>query len=50
MNVNPSMFCEYDIRGRYPRKVNDAVAAAIARAFVAVIGGNVRSSGHQIFL
>lgn len=50
MKLNPLIIKAYDIRGRYSRKINDAVVAAIARAFVVAIGRNVRLAGHQISL
>ncbi len=34
--INPNIFRAYDIRGVYPRDLNEAVAARIARAFIAI--------------
>lgn len=52
MEINPSIFRAYDVRGRYPREINESVVAAISRAYAAfvkprtvVIGRDVRLSG-----
>jgi phosphomannomutase len=37
MNVNPDIFKAYDIRGLYPGEINEQVAHAIGRGFVAYL-------------
>jgi phosphomannomutase len=56
MNINPSIFKAYDIRGIYPTDLNEAAAYAIGRAFVTflavdrvLVGRDMRLSGPQIF-
>lgn len=56
MNVNPSIFKAYDIRGIYPVDLNEPVAYAIGRAFVTyvgagqvVVGRDMRLSGPAMF-
>jgi phosphomannomutase len=56
MNVNPSIFKAYDIRGIYPTDLNETVAYLIGRAFVTyigaakvIIGHDMRLSGPAIF-
>ena len=34
MQLNPSIFKAYDIRGLYPGEINDEIARQIGRAFV----------------
>lgn len=55
MNVDPSIFKAYDIRGIYPTQLNEEVAYAIGRAFVTflkvdkvIVGRDMRVSGPQI--
>ena len=56
MQVDPSIFKAYDIRGIYPEQLNEGVACAIGRAFVTflqadsvVVGRDMRVSSPQIF-
>jgi phosphomannomutase len=56
MQVNPSIFKAYDIRGIYPTDLNETVAYAIGRAFAGflhpqqvIVGRDMRISGPQIF-
>jgi phosphomannomutase len=54
--VNPGIFKAYDIRGIYPRDLNDDIAYLIGRAFVTflnaeqvVVGHDMRVSGPAVF-
>ncbi len=56
MQVNPSIFKAYDIRGVYPSELNEEVAYLIGRAFVTflqaktvIVGRDMRTSGPSIF-
>ena len=56
MQVNPSLFKAYDIRGVYPSELNEEVAYLIGRAFVTflqaktvIVGRDMRTSGPSIF-
>ncbi|NJP06343.1 MAG: phosphomannomutase/phosphoglucomutase [Chloroflexaceae bacterium] len=56
MQVNPSIFKAYDIRGIYPTDLNEDVAYLIGRAFVTfvgaekvIIGHDMRTSGPAVF-
>ncbi len=56
MEINREIFKAYDIRGRYPKEINEEVVAAIAKAFAAhleawkvVVGRDVRESGPALF-
>lgn len=56
MQVDPSVFKAYDIRGTYPDQLNEEVAYAIGRAFAAflkvdevVVGRDMRVSGPKMF-
>ncbi len=56
MQVNPSIFKAYDIRGIYPTDLNEDIAYAIGRAFATflqpetvVVGHDMRLSGPSIF-
>lgn len=56
MQVNPSIFKAYDIRGIYPTDLNESIAYLIGRAFVTflgaervVVGRDMRTSGPAIF-
>jgi phosphomannomutase len=56
MQVNPSIFKAYDIRGIYPTDLNEEVGYAIGRAFTAflqvdtvIVGRDMRLSGPQMF-
>ncbi|NJK79905.1 MAG: phosphomannomutase/phosphoglucomutase [Chloroflexaceae bacterium] len=56
MQVNPSIFKAYDIRGIYPTDLNEDVAYMIGRAFVTflnaeqvIVGHDMRISGPAIF-
>jgi len=53
--INPEIFRAYDIRGIYPKQINEEVVAAIARAFVkylnpseVVLGRDVRISSPKL--
>ena len=55
MQVDPSIFRAYDIRGIYPDRLNEAVAYAVGRAFVSflacaevVVGRDMRLSSPAI--
>jgi phosphomannomutase len=55
MQVNPSIFKAYDIRGLYPADLNEAVAYRVGRAFVVfldvgkvVVGRDMRLSGPSM--
>lgn len=56
MQVNPSIFKAYDIRGIYPADLNEPIAYLIGRAFVTflgadkvVVGRDMRLSGPSLF-
>lgn len=58
MQVNPSIFKAYDIRGIYPTELNEQAAYLIGRAFVTflgadakqiIVGRDMRISGPAIF-
>ncbi len=56
MQINPSIFKAYDIRGIYPTDLNEEGAYAIGRAFVTflkaeevIVGHDMRLSGPSIF-
>ncbi|WP_322820829.1 phosphomannomutase/phosphoglucomutase [Chloroflexus sp.] len=56
MQVNPSIFKAYDIRGIYPTELNEEVAYLIGRAFVTflgaetvIVGRDMRTSGPALF-
>jgi phosphomannomutase len=56
MQVNPSIFKAYDIRGIYSSELNEGIAYLIGRAFAsflkvdrAVVGRDMRLSGPQLF-
>lgn len=56
MQVNPSIFKAYDIRGIYPTELNEEIAYLIGRAFVTflgaqtvIVGRDMRTSGPGIF-
>ncbi len=56
MDVNPSIFKAYDIRGIYPTDLNEAAAYMIGRAFVTfldaqtvIVGRDMRLSGPAMF-
>jgi phosphomannomutase len=55
MNVNPSIFKAYDIRGIYPNEVDEEIAYRVGRAFVSllkplqvVVGRDMRLSGPSM--
>ena len=57
MQVNPSIFKAYDIRGVYPTEINEEVAYRVGRAFVTfldvqkvVVGRDMRLSGPALML
>ena len=56
MDVDPSIFKAYDIRGVYPDQLDESVARALGRAFVTllntdhvVVGRDMRTSGPALF-
>ncbi|WP_322815253.1 phosphomannomutase/phosphoglucomutase [Chloroflexus sp.] len=56
MQVNPTIFKAYDIRGIYPTELNEEVAYLIGRAFVTflsaetvIVGRDMRTSGLALF-
>jgi phosphomannomutase len=56
VQVNPSIFKAYDIRGIYPDDLNEEIGYAIGRAFVTflevdtvIVGRDMRLSGPHIF-
>jgi phosphomannomutase len=56
VQVNPSIFKAYDIRGVYPDDLNEEIGYAIGRAFVTflevdmvIVGRDMRVSGPQMF-
>ncbi|GIV93046.1 phosphomannomutase/phosphoglucomutase [Chloroflexus aurantiacus] len=56
MQVNPTIFKAYDIRGIYPTELNEEVAYLIGRAFVTflgaetvIVGRDMRTSGPSLF-
>ncbi|MBN1217438.1 MAG: phosphomannomutase/phosphoglucomutase [Anaerolineae bacterium] len=60
MQVNPTIFRAYDIRGIYPDELNEGVGYAVGRAFVTflkrdqevgpvIVGRDMRLSGPQMF-
>ena len=56
MQINPSIFKAYDIRGIYPDQLNEEAAYAIGRAFATflkvdtvIVGRDMRLSGPQVF-
>ncbi|MEK7312658.1 MAG: phosphomannomutase/phosphoglucomutase [Chloroflexota bacterium] len=56
MQVNPSIFKAYDIRGIYPTDLNEPIARLIGRAFVTfvgadqvIVGRDMRLSGPSLF-
>jgi phosphomannomutase len=56
MQVNPSIFKAYDIRGIYPTDLNDDIAYLIGRAFATflkpetvIVGHDMRLSGPAVF-
>src|SRR5579862_5589763 len=38
LNVDPSIFKSYDVRGIYPAQINESIARDIGRAFVEALG------------
>lgn len=48
MNVDPSIFKAYDIRGIYPTQLDEDVARAIGRAFVTFLGASTVIIGHDM--
>jgi phosphomannomutase len=56
VQVNPSIFKAYDIRGIYPDDLNEEIGYAVGRAFVTflkldtvIVGRDMRLSGPQMF-
>lgn len=56
MQIDPSIFKAYDIRGIFPEQLNEEVACAVGRAFAtflqvdsAVVGRDMRISSPRIF-
>ncbi|MFM8319464.1 MAG: phosphomannomutase/phosphoglucomutase [Chloroflexota bacterium] len=50
MNVNPSIFKAYDIRGIYPSDLNEAIAYKVGRAFVTLLGAQQVVVGRDMRL
>jgi len=50
MQVNPSIFKAYDIRGLYPADLNEAVAYRVGRAFVTFLGASQVIVGRDMRL
>jgi phosphomannomutase len=50
MDVNPSIFKAYDIRGIYPTDLNEDIAYLIGRAFVTLLGAETVIVGHDMRL
>lgn len=56
MNIDPSIFKSYDVRGVYPTTFNEEIAYKIAQAYIKlfspkkmVLGRDVRESGPKLF-
>jgi len=56
MTINPSIFKAYDIRGIYPKEINEEAAYRVGRAFVVftgaksvVVGRDCRTSSDKLF-
>ncbi|HKC14849.1 MAG TPA: phosphomannomutase/phosphoglucomutase [Patescibacteria group bacterium] len=56
MDINPSIFKSYDVRGIYPTEFNEEVATAITKAYIkffgvkkVILGRDVRESGDKLF-
>ncbi len=56
MNINPSIFKSYDVRGVYPKEFNEEIASLITAAYIeifkpqkVVLGRDVRESGPKLF-
>src|SRR3989344_723880 len=56
MQIDPTIFRAYDIRGIYPEQINDEVAYKIGQAYCkfvqpkkVVLGRDVRTSGPELF-
>ncbi len=54
MNVNPSIFKAYDIRGIYPTDLDEEIAYRVGRAFAVllsarqvIVGRDMRLSGRR---
>src|SRR5215212_5927349 len=50
LHVNPSIFKAYDVRGVYPREVNEDAARAIGAAFVAYLQASRIAVGRDMRL
>ncbi len=50
MSINPSIFKEYDIRGKYPQEINEKTAYSVAKALVSFLGLNPPTGGGKIVL
>jgi phosphomannomutase len=50
MQADPTIFKAYDVRGTYPQEVNEDVARAIGRAFVAYLGARRIAVGRDMRL
>src|SRR5579885_3065121 len=55
VNIDPSIFKSYDIRGIYPEQINERIAHDVGRAFVEVlgrrriaVGRDMRPSGESL--
>jgi phosphomannomutase len=56
MQINPTIFKSYDVRGIYPTDFNEEIAAKITQAYIklfspkkVVLGRDVRESGESLF-
>jgi phosphomannomutase len=56
MQIDPSIFKSYDIRGIYPAQINEEIANKITQAYIklfspkkVVLGRDVRESGESLF-
>jgi phosphomannomutase len=56
MNINPSIFRAYDVRGKYPEELNEEAVYKIAQAFVRylkakkiLVGRDARTSSEDLF-
>src|SRR6476659_5845810 len=50
MNIDPAIFKAYDVRGVYPREVNEEAARAIGSAFVAYLKAGRIAVGRDMRL
>ena len=50
MTIDPSVFKAYDVRGLYPREIDEEGAEAVGAAFIAVTGAKRVAVGHDVRL